>query len=281
MIGQVKLSKRLLDLILQAKFPSFCILTGTKGSGKKLMANNIVGWLLQSPKYPNDIVKYILGDVKVDTIRNMIEDAYTTKDFTVMIIPDADDMSLNAKNALLKITEEPPKNVIFIMTLSDISNTLETIKSRATVFQMDKYSLSEIFTYSKMSNENSDLISVCETPGEVDLLIKNGIKELDDFVELVIDNIAVVEPANAFKSSGKLALKSEEGFDLTLFWKVFVVKCAKRMDPKDIENALKYGKGLLCTSEYIKRLNKVGVNKQQCYDMWVFDIRKVWIDGLT
>ncbi|MBR4377325.1 MAG: AAA family ATPase [Bacilli bacterium] len=274
MIGQKELIMRLNDLINIGKFPSFCILVGPRGSGKKLMADNIVSWLKSSDMYPNHIVKYTLPDLRVDTVRQMIEDAYTIKEFTVMIIEDADTMSLNAKNALLKITEEPPENVIFIMTLRDLSNTLPTIKSRANYFQMDIYTIDEILEYAKLSNEDSRILSVCETPGEVDLMKKCGIKELSEYVNLVIDNIAEVQPANAFKSSSKLALKTDEGIDLGLFWKVFIDQCAYRMiyggDKK------KYAQGVLCTADFVKCLNSNNVNKSQLYDSWVFDIRKVW-----
>lgn len=274
MIGQNELKLRLHDLISLGKFPSFCVLVGQRGSGKKMLANDIVSWLRKSDMYPNDIVKYTLPDVKVDTVRQMIEDAYTVNEYTVMIIPDADTMSLNAKNALLKITEEPPKNVIFIMTLRDLSNTLETIKSRANYFNMDVYTIDEILEYANLSNEDSRLLAVCETPGEVDLMKKCGVKELSDYVNLVIDNIAEVQPANAFKSSAKLALKTDEGIDLALFWKVFIDQCAYRMVYG--EDKKKYAKGVLCTADFLKYLNSNNVNLQQLYDMWVFDIRKVW-----
>jgi hypothetical protein len=224
--------------------------------------------------YPNDIVKYILPDIRVETIRQMIEDAYTVQEFTVMIIPDADTMSLNAKNALLKITEEPPKNVMFIMTLKDLSNTLDTIKSRATCFQMDIYTIDEILEYAKLSNEDSKILAVCETPGEVDLMKKCGVKELSEYVNRVIDNIAEVQPANAFKSSSKLAIKNDEGIDLGLFWKVFIDQCAYRMISS--EERERYARGVICTSDFVRCLNSNNVNKSQLYDSWVFDIRKVW-----
>ena len=121
-------------------FPKFIVLQGRKGSGKKLLCK----WISE---VSNTDFYYVLPDVKVDTIRQMIDDAYTIKDKTLMVIPDADSMSLSAKNALLKVVEEPPKNITFIMTLQDINNTLDTIKSRAAVFSMNVYRPHEIELY--------------------------------------------------------------------------------------------------------------------------------------
>lgn len=280
MIGQEQLLERIQHLIDINKFPKFCVLVGELGSGKKLIAHEIVNLLRKSEFYPTDTIEYILPDIKVDTIRQMIEDAYTTQDYTVMVIPDADTMSLNAKNALLKITEEPPKNVTFIMTLQDLSNTLETIKSRANVLNMDKYTLPQILEYAKVSNEVARFFATCDTPGEVNILKQYDMNELLEYVNLVIDNIAIVQPANAFKSSAKLALKSDEGIDLKIFWKVFTSQCHEHMimESYTVEQRTRYARGGLCTCKYLSLLNKVGVNRQQLYDSWVFDIRKVWAE---
>ncbi|MEE1281349.1 MAG: ATP-binding protein, partial [Acutalibacteraceae bacterium] len=56
--------------------------------------------------------------VNVDEIRKICNDAYikpneaTTK---VYIIPNADKMQIQAQNAFLKVLEEPPQNILFIL----------------------------------------------------------------------------------------------------------------------------------------------------------------------
>lgn len=50
--------------------------------------------------------------------------------YHVVLIPDADQMSIKAANAFLKLLEEPPKNVCFLLTVSHLGAVMPTIKSR-------------------------------------------------------------------------------------------------------------------------------------------------------
>ncbi len=72
--------------------------------------------------------------ISIDTIRELKYDAkfklYEGKK-KVYIISDADDMRPEAANALLKILEEPPDNLMLILTTSRIHRILLTIRSRS------------------------------------------------------------------------------------------------------------------------------------------------------
>ena len=111
MIGQKHLQSRIEQLITDRTFPRFSILVGPKGSGKKTFANWIITKIVRQ-----EALSYsqVCPDVKIDTIRQIIESAYKTISTNIYVIPDADTMSNAAKNALLKVTEEPPNNAYFI-----------------------------------------------------------------------------------------------------------------------------------------------------------------------
>ena len=270
MIGQKQLLERINREIDNDTFPRFCVITGPKGSGKKTLCQYIIGKL--------HTVGYEVG-IKVDEIRAMINDAYTVSEPIVYLIQDADTMSMTARNALLKVVEEPPKNAYFIMTLQDLSNTLSTIRSRARAYSMDNYTVSEISEYAveRYNSAFRDTLGYirksCNTPGDVDLLESFNVEQFYEYVQLVVDNIAECEPANAFKSASKLAIKNDEGYDLTIFWKVFMSVCFDRLR-SDWE---KYSIGIKVTSKYLRQAERLGVNKQQLYDMWVLEIRSVWL----
>ena len=219
MIGQKKLMQELYDIIDTNNFPRFSILYGAKGSGKRLLTSYIAKRL----KTANYIV---LEDVKIDTIRDIITQAYKMTELTLYVIPDADGMSVAAKNAMLKVTEEPPNKAYFIMTLCDINAMLDTIRSRAQVFQMEDYTPDEIEQYRTEHYDKTDkdiFRNICTTPGEVDTLAKYDVQEFYDYVKLVVDNIAAVQLSNAFKITSKVALKeNDEGYNLELFWKAFM-----------------------------------------------------------
>ncbi len=281
MIGQYNLQSRIEQLIENRTFPRFSIFVGPKGSGKKTFAHELEN-MFNNWRVSSDYVNvYELPDVKIDTIRDMITQSYKQIMTMVYIIPDADNMSNAAKNALLKVTEEPPNDAYFIMTLEDENNTLDTIRSRGTVFYMDRYTPDEIYEYAKRySLDNEDIVkTLCETPGEVDILYKDSITEFYDYVQLVVDNIAEVSLANVFKIPSKLALKEDaEGYDLRLFWKAFMNVCLEKadnhIDPEDIS---RYGEACLATSKYLQKLKVKGINKQMLIDNWVLEIRELWM----
>lgn len=276
MIGQVELKKRIISQIESGTFPRFSILVGQPGSGKKLMCGFISTHL--------HALGYTCG-IGVDDIRRMIAEAYRVAAKVLFIIPDADKMSPAAKNALLKVTEEPPQNAYFIMTLSDANSTLNTIRSRGTIYYMDNYSVSELREYANevtnhtLHDDEFDIIrNICETPGEVNTLLGNDKVSATDFynyVEKVVANIAVVSGSNSFKIGDKVAFKDTDvdKFDLKLFWKSFMTICVNRIK----DDPLRYSNGVRITSKYLQDLRLTGVNKQSTFDMWVLDIRQEWM----
>jgi hypothetical protein len=147
---------------------------------------------------------------------------------------------------------------------------------------MEEYEPREISDYVKTKYEVSNELYplLCKTPGDADLLHNYEPEDFYEYVELVVDNIAEVEPANAFKSSGKLALKSDEGYDLKLFWRAFVQVCLDKMETGP-DSVIHYCNGVIETTKYLNKAGKLGVNKQQLYDKWVFDIRSVWTNEST
>ena len=275
MIGQCNLQSRIEQLIENGTFPRFSIFVGPKGSGKKTFVRELINSLTDG--------LYEECGIKVDYVRNLITDAYKIHSTAVYFIPDADNMSNAAKNALLKVTEEPPNNAYFIMTLEDENNTLETIRSRGTIFHMDRYTPDEIKQYSMDSYGDEKYLEeiitgICETPGEVKLLHHMGVKEFYDYVQLVVDNIAEVSLANAFKISSKVALKEDaEGYDLKLFWKavasVMLDRAKQRGNSKEL---VKYCDGYSVTSRYLQKLRVKGINRSMLIDNWVLEIRDLW-----
>lgn len=277
MIGQSKLLNTLEELIANHTLPHFVILVGSKGSGKKLLANNVAKQLA------DNVVQ--LEGIGIEHIRGMITEAYRTHN-TCYIIPDADGMSVGAKNALLKVTEEPPNDVYFIMTLEDTNNTLSTITSRGTAYHLEPYSKDDIKTYIqqtyKVKPETKSIIaSVCDTPGEVNEMMSTDPDKFYEYVELVVDNITEVSGANAFKIPSKVAIKdTDEGYDLKLFWKLYVKKCFDLALSQDtgIDKVIHLHQ-VGVTSRYLQDLRTKGINKQMLMDNWILDIRRESIDG--
>ena len=60
--------------------------------------------------------------------------------YRVVIVDPADDMNINAANALLKNLEEPPPRTIFILIAHSPGRLLPTIRSRCQVYKLDPLS---------------------------------------------------------------------------------------------------------------------------------------------
>lgn len=281
MIGQTNLISQLQRQIDEGTLPRFIIFTGDKGSGKKTLAREMRNML-------GCTTLYNIPDVKIDSIRWLIQEAYKTKVPSVYIILDADEMSVNAKNALLKVTEEPPNKAYFIMTLEDENNTLETIRSRATIYSMENYSKKELTDYiiskyavEATTNVKNTLLLLGSTPGEINTMMqmKGGVCEFYNYVEKVVDNIATVSGANCFKIADKISFKEdEEGYDLKLFWKAFCTVCQyQSTHTEDKDEVQQYTSGELLTSNYIKDLRLKSVNKRMLFDHWILAIRRLWM----
>lgn len=269
MIGQKELLNKFYELAKNKQLPRFILLTGEEGSGKHLVVNSI-----------KDYTGFDLVEVgtKVDDIRNMINDAYSNQEPTIYAIYDADTMNEAAKNAMLKLCEEPTNSAYIIMTLTNRTNTLETILSRAIEYKMSTYTKEELLDYyhSLGKSELEDFVtSICKTPGQIKKLVTIGVKEFYDFVDLVFNNVEKVSGSNSFKIGNNLALNNEDNkYPLDLFFKAFINMCASQAD-KEIN---KFYYGVLITSQYLRELRYASLNKTMLFDTWLLDIRARWME---
>lgn len=280
MIGQGNIQKIISMAIEEDTFPSFLILTGVKGSGKKTLIKEYIYPKLAESGFG----RYWLPDTKIESIREMIRMANKISN-TVFILPDADGMSVPAKNAMLKVVEELPNNNIFIMTLEDINNTLPTIKSRASVYTMDSYTREELKEYciGKFLIDSGELdlcLDIAKVPRDIDLLVMMQITTFYKYVQLVIDNISKVSGSNSFKIADKVAIKEdEEGYDLCLFWKAFIRECNDRavlnFEKDEIPKGLSYLFWSRETSRVLVRSRIKGINRQMLFDTWILNVREV------
>lgn len=275
MIGQEKLLNKTGKLVKNG-FPRFVLLVGAKGSGKKLLSTQIAKAL----GYP--LVPVGIG---VDEVREVIVNSYRNTEPIVYILPDTDKMSVAAKNALLKITEEPPQKAYFILTVTDLSNTLPTLISRACTLKMDSYTTDELYMYltmkydvSKMQANNiSFVVDTATVPEEIDTLMTYDVKEFRVFVETVANNLHTVSAANSFKILNKLALKKDEDkWDVLLFVQALRNELFKLYWGEEQPSEYYYRAYCLSCSLLKELKYKNSVNKQYCLDQFILDVRKAW-----
>lgn len=265
MIGQRCVQQQIKSAIESKSLARFIILAGERGSGRKTLAKEIAKWVNAD---------YAEVEKGVDAIRDVIENSYKiTKD--IIYVLDGDNMSPSAKSSLLKITEEPPNNARFILIVTDISYTLDTLISRACIYRMDNYTQSDIAQFA--GTEDWRYPNFCSNKYEVDLLKSYGIEDFCDFVKLVVENIGDVSSANALKIEGKIAFKdTDDGYDMKIFLQAFRTECmSKSQEVTEISEKMKYYDWINIATEKLSLMRLSTLNKQALFDMFVFDIRAV------
>lgn len=209
MIGQQNNIKTLIKWRCNKSVPRFIIIAGDEGSGRLTFAKAI----LKTINAKGVIMRNSISDV-----RDTIEQAYYITQPTCYIFRDADDMKNEAKNALLKVVEEPPNNAYFIMTVHNIDNMLGTIRSRGTVIKMEPYTMQELRSVS----EDELSLEYCTNIGELQISHEE-IQRAEDCVDGVLKALEEKSGTRLLKACTQLKGKQTETdkIDCLLFFKVF------------------------------------------------------------
>ena len=134
--------------------------------------------------YPKNKEKLLVSDSN-----EIVDEVFikpTNKENKVFIIENIDLSTTEAQNKLLKVLEEPPKNVYFLISAKQADRVLPTIKSRCDKITIEKLPLGEIEKVCK----NPLACMLCEGyVGKAEELSKNSnLNEIVDFaVSLVCD----------------------------------------------------------------------------------------------
>lgn len=209
MIGQQNNINTLIQWRCNKSVPRFIIISGDIGSGRLTLSKVII-------KMVN--AKGIIMGNSISDVRDTIENAYTITETTCYIFRNADDMKNEAKNALLKVVEEPPNNAYFIMTVQDIDNMLGTIKSRGTVIKMEPYTREELLSVTS----DEVLLNYSTNIGQLQT-DKVDIQKAEKCVDDVINALKDKRGTKLLKACTQLKGKQTETekLDCLLFFKVF------------------------------------------------------------
>lgn len=103
------------------------------------------------------------ASVGVDDVREQILNEVYLKPYLatrrVVLIGEADALTESAQNALLKVLEEPPDYITFILCVTGKDKLLETVLSRSCVMTFFSLSREEVFCYleKRFAQEKADL----------------------------------------------------------------------------------------------------------------------------
>lgn len=94
---------------------------------------------LEEELKPFRVVKFVVVDesFKIEHAKAVLAESYVSESQTKYIILGASDLTDVAQNSLLKLLEEPPKNIEFIIISPTKSNLLPTVRSRLPILKID------------------------------------------------------------------------------------------------------------------------------------------------
>lgn len=170
-IGQEQIKEHLQSALSVKKISHAYIINGEKSSGKEFIAK-VFAMALQCEKGENDpcqechsckqgltdnqpdIIKVTHekpNTISVDDIRAQINNDVAIKPYSsrykIYIMNEAEKMTVQAQNAILKTLEEPPEYAVIILLTTNVNALLPTILSRCVVLNMKPVSDSLVRKY--------------------------------------------------------------------------------------------------------------------------------------
>jgi len=226
----------LTNLFDQKKFPNKILLSGEKGSGKCTLAYHLINYILSSNEdFSYDKSKFLINEenksykliqnksnpnfklidisddkkfIDINQIRDLIVDMNKSsfnEKFRFVLIDNIEFLNKNSVNALLKILEEPNKNVHFIL-IHNNKKILPTLSSRCINFKISlthEQSLkitNSIIGENILNKINEDLIHHYLTPGSfLNLLKFSEDYEVDLFKITLKEFLTLIIEQNYYK----------------------------------------------------------------------------------
>ncbi len=232
-IGNNNIKNELIHTVELNKISHSYLFLGTAGIGKKEIAKEFAKMILclNEKKYCNHCKSCIEFDsnnnpdfqmvepdgnsIKIEQIRQMqrkIIEAPIISQNKVYIINDADLMTIEAQNCLLKTLEEPPEFVTIILIGSNENNFLSTIKSRCTIIKFQDIENSQIKDYLKSKYDikvSDNLLEIFDgSIGKAEKLKDK--QELYNSIIEIIENIENLDIIDLFKRADVIYKSQEE-----------------------------------------------------------------------
>lgn len=286
-IGNDKIKEILKTSIKQDKISHSYLFIGIDGIGKKLIAKRLAKSVLcldrqnckntcksciefESNNHPDfEIVEPDGNTIKIEQIRNLqkkVQEKPIISEKKIYIINDADKMTKEAQNCLLKTLEEPPEFAIIILIGNNESLFLETIKSRCIILHFEKISDENIKKYIEknlgLQNLNENTFKIFQgSIGKANYL-KDKISEYEN-IEKVIENLNKKDLIDIIDMSKIIYESKEEINSILEYINVILIEKAK--------TNFKFTKCIGIVENTKERLKNNG-NYDMCIDNMLFNM---------
>ena len=263
------------------------IFCGTEGIGKKLIAKELAKKILCLKEKANDcdcksciefdsdnnpdfqLIESVDGKIKIEQIRQMqkkVAEKPIISNNKVYIIDNADTMTTEAQNCLLKTLEEPPEYITIILICTNEGNLLSTIKSRCTRMQFEPIKDEELKEYikTKLPDEQISPQIIELAQGSIGKAIKlNERKDIYENIENILLSMQNRDLIDIVQMSEVIYKSKEEIKSILEYINVLLMKLSKQN--------IKY---INCVQivEETKRRIKANSNYDMCIDYMIFSM---------
>ena len=286
-LGNTQIKEAICKSIKDNKTVNSYLFIGIEGIGKKLIAKEFAKMLLciDENKYCNKCKSCIEFDtnnnpdflliepegntIKIDQIREMqkkIQEKPIISTKKVYIIDNADKMSQEAQNCLLKTLEEPPIFATIILIGEDENAFLSTIKSRCMIYHFKRIENDVIQKFLennyKIENINENLLDIAQ--GSIAKAINLKDKQ-EEYLEIqkIINELDKTDIIEILKKSKILYENKEEILDFLDYINILLLKKAK--------SECKYTECINIVENTKKRI-KQNANYDMCIDNMLFNM---------
>ena len=285
-VGHKDIINYIRNAVREDKVSHAYILNGERGAGKKMLANLFAATLLcekggpdpcnechscrqaESGNHP-DIIKVTHekpNSISVDDIREQVNNMIMIKPYQgpykVYIIPQADMMTPQAQNALLKTIEEPPEYAVIMLLTENADTLLPTINSRCVMLKLRNIKDTLIKKYLMETMQVPDYkADMCTAFAQGNMgraiMLANSehFNEIrDEAVQLLkyINEMELSEIVQAVSRITAYKLEINDYLDIIMIWyrDVLLYKATKDMDKVVFKDQIKYIKERAKRSSY-------------------------------
>lgn len=251
-IGQEQIKEHLQNALSSKKISHAYIINGEKSSGKEYIAR-VFAMALQcekggiEPCQECHACKQALSDnqpdiifvghekpntISVDDIRLQVNNDVAIKPYSspykIYIVNEAEKMTQQAQNAILKTLEEPPEYAVILLLTTNVNALLPTILSRCVVLNMKPVADERVRKYLMEELQTPDYkADVCVAFARGNVGKAKALASSEDFENVknealsllkFIRDMELYEVVTAVKKIGEYKLEINDYFDIMAIW---------------------------------------------------------------
>lgn len=285
-IGNDPIKQILMKSIQKETFSHSYLFIGAQGIGKKMLAIEFAKNILCTEKEQDHTCKSCIefesnnhpdfmcmqpdgNRIKIEQIRFLqkkIQEKPIVSNKKVYIINDADTMTIEAQNCLLKTLEEPPEFATIILIGNNENSFLATIRSRCMILRFQPITDEEIKQYMEinhgMNNITSNYLSIFQGSIGKAIQLKDKQSEYNQ-IEKIIECLNKANLLEIVQLAEPLYKAKDEIFEILEYMNILLLNYAKK-------NYL-YTNCINIVENTKKRLQQNG-NYDMCIDGLVFNM---------